>query len=382
MNNVNKYLLAAGMSQLVTISAFAAVPNTFTSGTPALASEVNENFTDLDSRLAAIEEVYATVDLDCGTDADALVDALDSDRNATVRTTYNVTGNCNGTYITRSDVVIDGDGSATILGNYNEYGESLYIEKQSNVRLRDINLQGTLTVTSNSTARLEGVTFATPVIESNDDGGVDYLPNLDIRSAYLRIQSGSLDNVSLHANKNSAVEIRSDVTGNAFQVVADGNSTIVTKSNAGVGLVEAIGTSSIFAAALNATEVIAEGGSYIEVDSINASGRGEAYGNSRIAVWGNASFAEEFYLNGNSSLEVDGDFSSDTLECQFNSTMKIQGDTSIAGTFDWVSNGEVFGVSIQKGCHAQFEGTTPADNKVNIDNYSSAINGSWTELYQ
>ena len=42
---------------------FADVPHTFQSGTPALASEVNDNFNSLDARLSSIEKYTADVDI-------------------------------------------------------------------------------------------------------------------------------------------------------------------------------------------------------------------------------------------------------------------------------------------------------------------------------
>lgn len=60
MKTINKMLLATIASSIVTFNVFAAVPNTFTSGTAAIASEVNENFTSLDARITAIEAALNT----------------------------------------------------------------------------------------------------------------------------------------------------------------------------------------------------------------------------------------------------------------------------------------------------------------------------------
>ena len=49
-----KYLLALTI-MFATATAFAAVPNTFTAGTPARAAEVNDNFTNLDGRINTLE---------------------------------------------------------------------------------------------------------------------------------------------------------------------------------------------------------------------------------------------------------------------------------------------------------------------------------------
>ncbi|GAL33479.1 hypothetical protein JCM19240_2175 [Vibrio maritimus] len=69
METSNKLLLATLFSHTIAVGAFAAVPNTFSAGSPALASEVNENFSQLDSRLTALEgsesDSYITVEVDC-----------------------------------------------------------------------------------------------------------------------------------------------------------------------------------------------------------------------------------------------------------------------------------------------------------------------------
>ena len=41
------------------------VPNTFTAGTPARAAEVNENFTDLDTRLTTGENIVSQLFAEC-----------------------------------------------------------------------------------------------------------------------------------------------------------------------------------------------------------------------------------------------------------------------------------------------------------------------------
>ena len=59
MNTIFRSLLSASM--LLSSAAFAAVPHTFTAGTPARAADVNANFTDLDNRLTAVENQVAEI---------------------------------------------------------------------------------------------------------------------------------------------------------------------------------------------------------------------------------------------------------------------------------------------------------------------------------
>ena len=50
-----KTAIAAIISLSVAYPAYAAVPNTFSTGQAASAADVNENFTDLDGRVSALE---------------------------------------------------------------------------------------------------------------------------------------------------------------------------------------------------------------------------------------------------------------------------------------------------------------------------------------
>jgi len=54
-----KYIASLVLLLIASIGMAQGVPNTFTSGTPALAAEVNENFTDLDTRLTTGEQVVS-----------------------------------------------------------------------------------------------------------------------------------------------------------------------------------------------------------------------------------------------------------------------------------------------------------------------------------
>ncbi len=54
-----KYIASLVLLFIASIGMAQGVPNTFTAGTPALAAEVNENFTDLDTRLTTGEQVVS-----------------------------------------------------------------------------------------------------------------------------------------------------------------------------------------------------------------------------------------------------------------------------------------------------------------------------------
>jgi len=70
----------------------AAVPHTFAKGNKAVATEVNENFDDLDQRISSLESTATkTVAVDCSVNSTALKDLT-----LTPNTTYVLTGICDG----------------------------------------------------------------------------------------------------------------------------------------------------------------------------------------------------------------------------------------------------------------------------------------------
>ena len=82
-NHINFYssllsgLILVGL-MLTPGTLFADVPNVFSANEKALADEVNENFSNLDSRLSIIESSESLIprQIDCGTDPDALKNAI------------------------------------------------------------------------------------------------------------------------------------------------------------------------------------------------------------------------------------------------------------------------------------------------------------------
>ena len=87
--------LATASALLALATAPAHALTTFTAGTPAKASEVNENFTELSDRIDALEAIHTgeTVNVDCSADAGALLTAIDA---AGGGDTLVITGTCNG----------------------------------------------------------------------------------------------------------------------------------------------------------------------------------------------------------------------------------------------------------------------------------------------
>lgn len=403
MKHSSTTLLAAAIGLGFASSAIAAVPHTFSSGSPAVASEVNANFSNLDGRITtntdnhlvlegdleslserveslettdASSNVYQTEAIDCDENSAALATALSENRNTTTRFTYNVSGACDAIAIERNDVKIVGDGTASIAYADNVDYESVYIDAQSNVRIENIALAGNLYAKNSSSVRLSDVVFAPAFV---DDSG-DEMFNLYINSSYLRIQSGSLNNVNLRGNRNSTIDIKSSVSGMAPQAIVDGNSTMIINSDSATfGVVEAISNSFIYADQLNAQELISEGSSMVEAESLTLSDRLEAWGNARIAVWGDADIENDTVIVRNSSLVVDGNFTSGGLQCQFSSSMEFKSDVTTDKTLSWDQNNST-SVDIHKGCFAQVNGSYTFNAGIVVGPLSSFINSQWNEV--
>lgn len=409
MNTTMKLVLATAVSSAFTSVALADVPNVFTANTPAKASEVNANFTALDNDIIALgadldgiddnvdaiearvtsleatgttSDPYTTVAINCGEDADALKDALDDSRNTTTRTTYNVTGACNAVFIVRNDVKIVGsDGASILAGATEDEPEAVFIDGQSSVRLQDITLGGALFARNSSSVRFDNVTLPTAVQD-----GDEYQTNVTIRTAYLRVNSGSVNNLALHLNRNASVDIRSSITGAAAQAIADANSSLVVDSeNVTFTTLEAIGSSFIYVANLVAEDVIVESGSVLEADALTVNNEMEAWGNSRISVWGDATITNETQIAQASSFVSDGDVSSGVFECESNSMFQILGNLSVTDTFEW-DESNTNGLSLQRGCHGQYgldeeNGGTLTGSFIK-DNYSGLLDGQYMEVTQ
>ncbi|MGR5500225.1 hypothetical protein ACQKP3_05835 [Vibrio sp. DNB22_10_4] len=387
MKTSNKLLLATLISHTIAAGTFAAVPHTFSAGSPALASEVNENFSQLDSRLEALEgseansNSYITVQLDCSENAKALVEALEGTRNSSAQMEYQISGACEGAEIARADVRIDGSGNASITEGDDMDGESLFIDAQANVRLSNLTLEGTLFVRNSSNLRLENVVLPMPA--ENDD---EYEPNIYMRTSYLRINTGSINNLSLLLNRNASADIRSAVTGNAYQVVADGNSTIVIQSEtATYDTVEAVASSFVHSHGnLIADDLYASRGSAIEASSLQVTDFVDIWGNSHLYVHGDVTVGTgsdgRFNVFQNSAAQVAGNLSAGEMECSNSSSFDIDGNLETRGSLSW--SGGQFGLAIQRGCFGRY-GESESNTLTGgyfIDQHSEVYTPSWAAL--
>ncbi|TKF21743.1 hypothetical protein FCV43_10485 [Vibrio genomosp. F6] len=226
MNKYNMSLLASIITVGLTANAVAADSLVeFTAGTPAKAEEVNGNFAYLDSKIDAIKAT-TSLDIDCSSSPELLKTTLDAATYAGPLT-LNVTGACNGPInIKKNDVIISG-GEITGMEVDGEL-EAMFVSGRTNIKLVDVKINsGSVSIVRESYVRFENVTLPTPTLEDADDGW--YAPNVSMRSSSLRINSGSLDNLSLANTFNSYVRLNSGLTGSPQQINIDLNSSLHSK---------------------------------------------------------------------------------------------------------------------------------------------------------
>ena len=162
--------LTAKLSIALTLAALpvmtsAAVPFTFTDGTPAIAAQVNANFAAHDEQLAALENLnlnLAVESVDCAPGADgagALQDAIDGTPAKGLK--ISVTGACDAVTIQgKGNLYIEGNGSTTITGASDQQAMDI---RSSGVQLHNLvadgaNLAEFAISIGSSVVQLSGVT--------------------------------------------------------------------------------------------------------------------------------------------------------------------------------------------------------------------------------
>jgi hypothetical protein len=257
-----KTAIAAIISLSVAYPAYAAVPNTFSAGQAASAADVNENFTDLDGRVSALETASVnptSVAINCGADPEALKNA-----SITKDTTYIITGACNGPiYVEVNNVHLLGtsnandsivlpagvDDSAVWAGGANNLQiTNLFLDlRETNaandtagiwarnafVRLRDSRIEGGSSGVSpfrGATVRLDGTNSITEFRNS----GLNASDQSNINTRGQTTVTTTLtddDNVkAIRASGGSSIDIRSGITA-SVPTSADGRA-INAESNA------------------------------------------------------------------------------------------------------------------------------------------------------
>jgi len=244
----------------------------FSAGDAALASEVNENFEYLEDKIDDIATAYSTVTIDCSADEYALKDYLDEARWAGRLNIY-VEGTCTGEiYFNKDDVYIydaviqaDADGSAVSVAG------------KGNIRFFDsVISSGTVAIRRESYVRFDGVDsglgFELPALSADSDG--EYEPNLEVRSSTLRINSGTISNLSLKAMGASLVFINDDaVLDNAYQIWLETGSVLDSSIDLSIqGTVGVFSNSVMEAESLSSVAAFVEKNALIETDAIAITG--------------------------------------------------------------------------------------------------------------
>lgn len=159
---------ASVLASASVIASDVTIPNTFTTGTPAVASQINANFTalenavdDNDARLDALEPSANPIVVNCTSSPNGLQAALSSPR--TGKLIINFSGACNPVNITRSNVEIIGASRATAsIGGGAASVNSLLVKNASNIKLASMTIsrtddQGAMLEAWNSSLSLDDV---------------------------------------------------------------------------------------------------------------------------------------------------------------------------------------------------------------------------------
>ena len=346
-----------------------AVPNTFMAGDPIDADEMNANFTDLEQRLAPIEdEDNQIVAIDCDADVNALATATIRDR-----TTYVLTGMCNGPIeiYRKRNVIIEGDANGVkddgvflppgLLDNpFAAIG--IY---ESNAELRNLKVDASNYVTNNyawnSSVNTVGVQVAVVRLYDTDIVGGDR--GLSVyRTGWVKVYddgNGSsvkdfnIEGVSSsavsHVELNAYIEVTSTLTSTEQYpaALASYNNSTIDVRNGGI-----FTSPNIFDPDPNDSNgyynyaIDAGFGATVHVRaSTNTSefnGHVEAYDSGIIRMLGNATIHGYLGAYGGSNIEVrDTDQDSGVITASRNSSLRIRNGSSISGDISASSSSHI-----------------------------------------
>ncbi|MDC1286688.1 hypothetical protein N8198_02255 [Gammaproteobacteria bacterium] len=231
-----------------------AVPNTFTAGSPILAQEMNDNFTDIENRLAPLAASdNQIVNIDCTVDANTLLNTTITDR-----TTYVLKGMCNGPIeVWRNrNVIFEGDPAGVakddgiiLPGGLTENPFAAVGIYESNAELRDLTIDASAYVTNaypfNATIAAVGVgQHAMARIYDVDIEGGDYGISV-YRQSYVktydnvRVRNFNLYGVEAwgnsHAEFNNTIEVvgGSSTSSQTPETITAGTNSFVQIKNGG-----------------------------------------------------------------------------------------------------------------------------------------------------
>lgn len=321
-------LSAAAIAVSLSTSALAAdALTTFSSGETIYAEDMNENFEYLEDKIDDSTESYYTANIDCDADEFALADYLSTARFSGQLKVY-VSGTCTGpVYIQKDDVYLY---DATIEKSA-DIDTALYIEGRTSIRLYDTTItSGEIRVKRGADVTIyadDGSGLVLPTLSADTDG--EYDDNLYVHSSIFKIDSGTVENMSLMARANSSIQIDNDAIVGIYQIDLD-NGTYLDSNLETLtveGEIYMAGNSTFEGYNVNAGWIQVRRGSIFEADDVTTTDRIKVRSNSVFQAEA-VNSVEQVSVGYNSSLDADSvTISNDELACYGSSAVSI-------GTYD------------------------------------------------
>lgn len=154
--------LAFGIATNDAISSpFTTLPYSFSAGNAAVAGEVNDNFTALESGINSLESKFeSSIVVDCDADANNLQTALDDNKYTHHTIFVDVSGSCNPIGITRNNVAIFTNSTASIVGDGSAPESSfLVIAAVAVIGAQNVSIDG-VSLSGNNATDTAGITLA------------------------------------------------------------------------------------------------------------------------------------------------------------------------------------------------------------------------------
>jgi hypothetical protein len=217
---------------------YADVPNTFASGEPAVASEINENFSDLDSKITSLKtatdsSILTTINVDCSTDS---INESIAEAGAAEHLIVNITGNCEErVLITRSGVSLVGTtaaaSSSITFADYTPSTLHSAIESAHSSSLEFLNSNAVISVIGAKNIVIDNLTISGATINTTDGGAgkgiaIRYNSSVAVKNSVI-----SGNNSGLVANAGGVAILKDNsITGNdAYGIIASDGGIILAK---------------------------------------------------------------------------------------------------------------------------------------------------------
>ena len=393
-----KTAIAAIISLTVAYPTIAAVPNTFVAGQAASAAAVNQNFTDLDTRVGALESAAtdpaANISINCTADADAL-------KNTTIAedTTYNITGACNGPVFVEEDNVhlLGGSNASDSIVLPAGLDESaVFAQGAHNLQITNLFLDLTATTTANSTAGIWARNAFVRLRDSRIQGGYDGIH--PFRGAIVRLDGTNsiteFTHVGLAANDQSNINTRGPTTVTSTHVVSGTKMFAIAAYN---------GSSISIGDGITVSVPVNDNSKAVNVDSnaalriqnsgtVDITGRVGGYNNStiqidkgdingKVEIGSSSSFkmsnvgtvTGKVDSSNNSIVDIDGGTINGNLVVSRSSTLRLRngvtvnGNAEIGYSSNWrMDGGSISGdIELYRGAAGKFQDVTQASDSFN-----------------